>query len=136
VKLAAAFVVLMVPGAFTLHAQEDSTGAIRHADVVVVGTLNHRFGFPWFDGWNERGDIAVDRVLKGTAQAGGSLSFAWERDFRQSWCLFRPDWRGAIGERGIWMLTRDGNRYRAPLLFGFAKLTNLPEILHALGDAK
>jgi hypothetical protein len=27
--------------------------------------------------------------------------------------MTRPDWRGEIGKRGIWLLNRSGARYRA-----------------------
>jgi len=101
-----------------LHAQEGlSSACLTEVDVVVVGTLHTDFKFPWIDGWNERGHIQVDRVVKGEIGAVRSLPFAWERDFRRGWCLTRPDWRGAVGKRGIWLLTRDGKRYRAKDLF-------------------
>jgi hypothetical protein len=100
---------------------------------VIIGTLQHEFGFPWLDGWNERGRIVVHRVLKGGMKAGSLLPFAWERDFRQGWCLTRPDWRGAVGRRGIWILRRDGDRYRAPDLFsGFQETENLQKVLAEL----
>jgi len=91
--------------------------SLAKVDVVVVGKLYSDFKFPWFDGWNERGHIQVDRVLKGDIGNVDSLPFAWERDFRQGWCLTRPDWRGAVGKPGIWLLNRDGSRYRAADLF-------------------
>ena len=101
--------------------------------MVVVGTLQDDFRFPWFDGWNERGHIIVEQVLKGSLKPGTHLSFAWEWDFRQGWCLTRPDWRGAVGKRGIWFLRRDGNRYRAPELFsGFRPITHLPKLREEL----
>jgi hypothetical protein len=106
---------------------------LRSAEAVVVGTLHHEFRFPWFDGWNERGYIAVDRVLKGSVKPGSNLSFAWERGFSQGWCRTRPDWRQAIGKPGIWLLIRDGNRYRAPSLFsGFQEMSQLQRVLEIL----
>src|SRR5690349_20377763 len=89
-----------------------SSYALEKADVVVLGTLYRDFSFPWFDGWNERGHIKVEQVLKGDIRETRSLRFAWERDFRQGWCLTRPDWRGAIGKSGIWVLTKDSGQYR------------------------
>jgi len=56
----------------------------------------------------------------------GNLPVGWERDFRPGWCLTRPNWRGAAGKRGIWLLTRDGKRYRAPHFFsGFNEMKDL-----------
>jgi len=106
--------------------------ALERADVVVIGTLHQSVKFPWIDGWNERGYIKVERVLKGTAP-GGRLSFAWERDFLPGWCITRPDWRWAAGRRGIWLLTRDGNLHRAPDLFnGFIEPASLQQVIGLL----
>lgn len=118
VNRAMAVLVKAVLGTSALYAQEDlvSPVALREADAVVLGTLKHEFRFPSLDGWNERGLIA-EQVLKGNVKASSVLPLAWERDFIQGCCLTRPDWRGAIGERGIWTLRRDGARYRAPDLF-------------------
>jgi len=111
--------VLITLAVTPLHPQEGlSPSSLANADAVVVGTLNRDFKFPWLDGWNERGHIQVERVLKGEIGRVRSLPFAWERPFLQGWCLTRPDWRGVVGKRGIWLLRRDGNRYRAPDLFG------------------
>ena len=103
-------------------------------DLIVIGTLYHDFTFPWIDGWNERGHIDVERTLKGSALRT-KLSFAWERDWRTGWCVTRPDWRGEVGKRGIWLLTRDGGRYRAPSLFsGFLHLKYLEEVNRLLSE--
>jgi hypothetical protein len=109
---------------------------LAKVDVVVVGELHGDFKFPWFDGWNERGHIQVDRVLKGDIGNVHSLPFAWERDFHQGWCLTRPEWRGAVGKPGIWLLSRDGNRYRAPDLFiGFLDpAKHLDQVVRALAE--
>jgi hypothetical protein len=105
-----------------------SVADLRHADLVVIGTLHQDFKFPWINGWNERGHIDVERTLKGSV-AQRKLPFAWERDFLGGWCLTRPDWRGEVGKRGIWVLTRDGRRYHAPHLFtGFLDLKFLQQI--------
>jgi hypothetical protein len=95
-----------------------SDHSLKKADVIVIGTLARDYGFPWFDGWNERGHIRVERILKGNISDARVLKFAWERDFQPGWCLTRPDWRGAIGKRGIWLLTKDSHLYRSPDLFG------------------
>lgn len=109
-----------------------SYAGLDRADLVVVGTLHHDFKFPWIDGWNERGHIDIDRILKGSFEQT-KVPFAWERDFRAGWCLTRPDWRGAVGTRCIWVLTRNGNHYRAPSLFGgFLDLKYLQEVNKAL----
>ena len=109
---------------------------LRDADAIVIGTLVSDFRFPWIDGWNERGHILVERVLSGSVNSR-SLPFSWERDFKQGWCLTRPDWRGAIGRRGIWVLTRDGGRYRAPdLLTGFRDVEELGIVMEALSDTE
>lgn len=138
VSCARAALLLVVAGVLSLYGQETvAAEGVTKADVVVVGTLYHSFRFPWFDGWNERGYIVVDRVLKGTVKVGTNLPFAWERDFRPGWCLTRPDWRAAIGKRGIWLLARDGDRYRAPGVFsGFNKMNTLQEILGVLSAEK
>jgi hypothetical protein len=126
-------VFLLIAGFPALYGQEDSLVGpddLRLADAVVVGTLHHEFVFPWFDGWNERGYIVADQVLRGGVKAGSKLPFAWERDFNPGWCAWRPDWRGAIGKRGIWLLKRDGSRYRSPYLFGgFHQMKDLAKIL-------
>ena len=101
---------------------------MRRADVVVVGVLEHRYRFPWIDGWNERGRIVVGEVLKGNARVREELPLAWERDFRQGWCLTRPDWRGAIGRRGVWVLKREGGRYRAEMFGGFHPMEYLDRV--------
>jgi hypothetical protein len=111
--------------------------SLASADAVVVGTLHRDFKFPWFDGWNERGHIEVERVLKGVIKPGTPLSFAWERDFRPGWCLTRPDWRGAVGKRGIWVLHRNGIQYRAHDPFtGFLESGEISrhEVLHPLAS--
>ena len=106
--------LLILIGTSTLSAQETLYPAnLAGVDVVVIGTLYSDFKFPWFDGWNERGHIQVEHVLRGEAGAVKSLPFAWERDLVSSWCMTRWDWRGAVGKRGIWLLVRDGKRYRA-----------------------
>jgi hypothetical protein len=117
--------------------QADATGrfhasALASAEVVSIGTLHQSVKFPWIDGWNERGYIEVERVLKG-AVPGRRLPFAWERDFLPGWCITRPDWRWAAGRREIWLLTRDGNRYRARDLFdGFLEPDSLTEVIGLL----
>ncbi len=93
------------------------TVSLAESDIIVVGTLYHDFKFPWLDGWNERGHIQVERTLKGDIGSNRNLPFAWERAFRQGWCLTRPDWRGAVGKTGIWVLEKQGDIYRAPGLF-------------------
>jgi hypothetical protein len=137
VKRVEAALLLTFVGVLALCGQEASlvVSGIHDADAVVVGTLYRDFSFPWFDGWNERGHIVVEQVLKGTVKVGSNLSFAWERDFWQGWCLTRRDWRPAIGKRGIWLITRDGDRYRALDLFsgfGFYDMTELQKILAGL----
>ena len=111
-----------------------SPAKLANADLVVVGTLYRDFKFPWLDGWNERGHIEVERVLKGQIGAVRTLGFAWERDFRQGWCMTRPDWRGVIGKRGVWLLKGDGGRDRAPLFSGFFGPEQLEEILRLLSE--
>ena len=109
---------------------------LRDADAIVIGTLVADFRFPWIDGWNERGHIVVEQVLSGSVNSS-TLPFSWERDFKQGWCLTRPDSRGAIGKRGIWVLTRDGSRYRAPdLLTGFRDVKDLGSVMEALSDTR
>src|SRR5579862_9398957 len=112
---------MLVVGSSACAAQELVAVELNHADIVVIGSLREDFKFPWIDGWNERGHIDVERTLKGSTSQT-KVPFAWERDFRASWCLTRPDWRGAVGVRGIWMLLRDGQHYRAPLFSGFLDL--------------
>jgi hypothetical protein len=110
-------------------------GDVSRFDLVIVGTLRQDFKFPWVDGWNERGHIEVGHTLKGSVQQA-TLPFAWERDFRPMWCLTRPDWRGEIGRPGIWFLTRDGSRYRAPNMFtSFVDLRRLDEVTKLLAEA-
>jgi hypothetical protein len=101
---------------------------LRRAEVVVVGVLEHRYTFPWIDGWNERGRIVVEEVLKGDAKVREELPFGWERDFRQGWCLTRADWRGEIGRRGVWVLRREGGRYRAEMFGGFLPMEYLDRV--------
>lgn len=55
--------------------------ALEGADAVVVGTLRHDFRYPWFNGWNERGHIVVEQVLKGRLAASTQVPFRWERHF-------------------------------------------------------
>ena len=118
-----------------LYSQEALTSAqFRNADVVLVGTLHRDFKFPWLDGWNERGHIQVERLLKGQPGAVQTVPFAWERDFRQLWCMTRPDWRGVVGRRGIWVLKRDGSRYRADLFSGFIGVEQLGEVVRLLAE--
>jgi hypothetical protein len=100
---------------------------VSNADLVVIGTLRQDFKFPWIDGWNERGHIEIERTMKGSP-GGTSVSLAWERDFRQGWCMTRPDWRGARGKRGIWVLTRNGSYYRASLFSGFLDVKYVEEV--------
>jgi hypothetical protein len=109
---------------------------LARADVIVVGVLRRDFLFPWIDGWNERGHISVERVLKGNIGKAPNLLFAWERDFRQGWCLTRPDWRGAVGKRGIWLLVQKGNQYRADdPFFGYLDpVKHLSEVLSLLPE--
>jgi hypothetical protein len=133
-----ALALIIIGISASCYAQEEAPSVIiaelGRADLVIVGTLRQDFKFPWIDGWNERGHIEAERTLKGSAHQP-NLPFAWERDFRAGWCLIRPDWRGAIGQRGIWVLTRDGDRYRAPSLWaGFLDLKRLDEILKALAE--
>src|SRR3954466_14915291 len=111
------FVVAIAPA----YSQEALTSvSLDKSDVIVVGTLYQDFKFPWLDGWNERGHIQVTRMLKGGLGVNRRVPFAWERDFRQGWCMTRPDWRAAVGKTGIWLLKKDGSAYRAPdLFFGF-----------------
>lgn len=118
-----------------LYSQEAlSSAEFRRADVVVVGTLSRDFKFPWFDGWNERGHIQVERVLKGQLGEARVLPFAWERDFRRGWCMTRPDWRGVIGKRGIWVLKRNGSQYRAELFGGFIGAEQVAEVVRLLAQ--
>ena len=37
------------------------------------------------------GSAQVERIIKGQIGAVRTLAFAWERDFRQGWCITRPD---------------------------------------------
>jgi hypothetical protein len=112
-----------------------SAGLIK-ADVIAIGILYRDFTFPWIDGWNERGHIRVERVLKGNIGKAPNLQFAWERDFRQGWCLTRPDWRDVVGKRGIWVLLKDGNQYRAhdPLFGHLDPGKHLDELLKLLEE--
>ena len=111
-----------------------SDGSLSQADVIIVGTLHHDFRFPWLDGWNERGHIQVERVLKGDLKLAPTLPFAWERDFWPG-CLTRPDWRGATGKRGIWLLRKSGSRYRANnLLAAFLDPAKLDEVMQLLAN--
>jgi hypothetical protein len=130
-----AFVLFIAGISASCLAQETlSVSDLSRADLVVVGTLRQDFKFPWIDGWNERGHIEVERALKGSTQQT-KLPFAWERDFKQGWCMTRPDGRGTVGERGIWVLTRAGSRYRATSLFGgFLDLRSLGEITKLLAE--
>jgi len=116
-----AILVLLVLAITPGYSQEGlSSVSLDKSNVIVLGTLYQDFKFPWWDGWNERGHIQVARTLKGDLGVIRSLPFAWERDFRQGWCMTRPEWRGVVGKTGIWLLKRDGNNYRAPdLFFGF-----------------
>jgi hypothetical protein len=128
-------VVLLALAVAPLYGQAAlSSGELAKADLVVVGTLHRDFKFPWLDGWNERGHIEVERVLKGQIGAVRILRFAWERDFRQGWCMTRPDWRAEVGKRGVWLLKRDGRRYRAPLFSGFFGPDQLDKVLRLLSD--
>ncbi len=128
--------VLLLLAVAPLYSQESiNPDRLAKADAVVVGVLYSTSTFPWFDGWNERGYIQVERVLKGDIGDVRRLPFAWERNFGRMWCLNRPDWRGAAGKRGIWVLTREDNRYRAPDLFtGFLDTANLDDVIHFLAD--
>ena len=131
-----ALAVVVIGLAITsLYSQEGlSSAELSKAEVVVVGTLYRDFKFPWVDGWNERGHIQVERILKGQIGAARTLAFAWERDFRPGWCITRPDWRTLVGKRGIWVLERDGNRYRAPLFSGFFPTKDLDEVVRLLSE--
>lgn len=103
-------VALLFAVACLLNAQDVEAltpARLAKVDVVVVGKLYGDFRFPWIGGWNERGHVQVDRVLKGDIGDAQSLPFAWERDFYQGWCLTRPDWRAATGKPGIWLLSHD-----------------------------
>ena len=133
-RVLAALIALVVT---PLHAQEGCPSCIEKAEVVVIGTLNRDFKFPWLDGWNERGHIQVERVLKGEIGTVRNLPFAWERDFRPGWCRTRPDWRGVVGKRGIWLLSREGNRYRAHDLFdGFLDpAKDLDQVIRVLAES-
>jgi hypothetical protein len=134
---APALLILLAATTIPAGSQERvNPSGLARADLVVVGTLHRDFKFPWLDGWNERGHIQVERVLKGNSQSGQNLPFAWARDFRQGWSLTRPDWRGQAGRRGIWLLSREGGRYRANDLFGgfLGESEYLPEVLRILAD--
>jgi hypothetical protein len=111
--------------------------SLTKSDLIVIGTLHQDFKFPWLDGWNERGHIQVARTLKGDIGNDRRLLFAWERDFRQGWCLTRPDWRGAVGKSGIWLLKKQGDSYRAADLFnGFLDVSRyLDEVIGFLAHA-
>ena len=127
--------VVMIGLAVALYSQEElSSVELSSVDVVVLGTLYRDFKFPWLDGWNERGHIEVERALKGQTGVARTLPFAWERDFRQGWCMTRPDWRGEVGKRGVWLLKRDGSRYRAPLFSGFLPVDQLDKVLRLLSE--
>jgi hypothetical protein len=128
--------VLLLLAVAPLYSQESiNRGRLAKADTVVVGVLYSTFTFPWLDGWNERGYIQVERVLKGDVGNVRRLPFAWERVFGQTWCLNPPDWRGEIGKRGIWVLTKERNRYRAPDPFGgFLDPANLDDVVHFLAE--
>ena len=135
---AALFVGVLVLAGVLCGQDVVSVNDVSRADVIVVGTLDSTFRFPWFDGWNERGKIVVDQVIKGQIKVGASLPFAWERDFRPAWCLTRPDWNGAVGQRGIWLLAKETgqNRYRSLSLFaGLRPTADLPLINQALHTA-
>jgi hypothetical protein len=110
--------VLLAFAVAPAYSQENLTSvSLTKSDLIAVGTLYHDFKFPWLDGWNERGHIQVERTLKGYLGNNRNIPFAWERDFRQGWCLTRPDWRGAVGKAGIWLLRKQGDIYRAPDVF-------------------
>jgi hypothetical protein len=128
-------VVLLALAVAPLYGQEAlSSGELAKADLVVLGTLHRDFKFPWLDGWNERGHMEVARVLKGQIGAVRTVRFAWERDFHQGWCVTRPDWRGQVEKRGVWLLKREGGRYRAPLFSGFFEPEQLDEVVRLLSD--
>ena len=134
-------IILLFVAVGLMKAQEVDVllpASLAKVDVVLVGKLYGDFKFPWFDGWNERGHIQVDRVLKGDIGNVRSLPFAWERDFHPGWCLTRPDWRSAVGKSGIWLLRHDGNRYRAPDLFiGFLDPTrHLDQVLRDFAEIR
>src|SRR5579862_9154242 len=114
------WVVIVALSVAPLWSQENGLlrASLDEADIIVIGTLHQDFKFPWLDGWNERGHIQVERVLKGDLKPAALLPFAWERDFWPRGSCTRPDWRDAIGVRGIRLLHRDGDRYRARLFTG------------------
>lgn len=116
-----------------------SPNDVARADLIIVGTLNSSFRFPWLDGWNERGNIVVKEVVKGPAKTGDALPFGWERDYGAGGCLTKPDSRGAVGQRGVWLLSKPSgqSRYRSPDLFvGFRPLVDLPLIKQMLATAQ
>ncbi len=48
------------------------------------------------------------------------------------WCLTRPDWRGAVGKPGIWLLIKYGDIYRAEDLWqwqGFVDAGHLDQVI-------
>ncbi len=127
-----AAILLLITLSSLCSAQDWVELDLSHADLVVVGTLHRDYKVPWIDGWNERGHIDVERTLKGRMPES-SIAFAWERDFVEGWCITRPDRRGAVGIRGIWVLQREGGRYRAPSLFsGFLDIKCLDSITRSL----
>lgn len=108
--------------------------ALEAADAVVVGTLRHDFRYPWFNGWNERGHIVVEQVLKGGAAAGTRVPFAWERPL--GWvppgCLSGSDWTHAVNQRKVWILRWEGTSYRADLFTGTREASDLPAVVRRL----
>ena len=57
-------------------------------------------------------------------------------DFRQGWCMTRPEWRREVGKRGVWLLTPDGSRYRAPLFSGFFPVDDLDKVVRLLSELR
>jgi hypothetical protein len=131
-----ALAVAMVGLAITSLYSQGALSSAEHgkAEVVVVGTLYRDFTFPWLDGWNERGHIQIERILKGQIGTVRTLPFAWERDFQPGWCITHPDWRTLVGKRGIWVLKIYGDRYRAQLFSGFFRAEQLNEVLRLLSE--
>jgi len=49
----------------TMAQEQSSEHLIETADVVVVGTLQSAWSYPWIDGWHSRGRIIAKEVLLG-----------------------------------------------------------------------
>ncbi len=105
---------------------------VQAPPLIVIGTLHRSFRLPWLDGWHEHGYIVVVEALKGNARHSQEIPLRWERDFWHSgWCLWRPDWTGAVGVPGIWLLQGDGKGtwWTASLFNGFLPLDERYEVM-------